>query len=184
MTIKLVTTTTLSILLLLSLQCFLQLGSYGPTFVIPNGTAQPSSNAINPTIEGTQTIEGTNERDTLYGTQNDDHIEGHNKDDIMYGHAGDDEIEGGKGDDLLYGEEGEDILQGETKNDKLFGGDGNDELDGGKGNDELIAEEGNDRLEGGLDADNFDCGLGKDIVVDFNKTQGDSIKVEGCEVIP
>ena len=59
-------------------------------------------------------------------------------------------------------------------NDCIFGNEGDDTVNGGDGNDNLI---------GGLGADSFECGEGdSDIVVDFNKSEGDSIQAD-CETI-
>ena len=62
-------------------------------------------------------IEGTDGRDRLTGTRNDDEI---------FGDAGNDKLIGRKGDDLLVGGEGHDRLNGGRGDDMLFGGDGDD----------------------------------------------------------
>jgi Ca2+-binding RTX toxin-like protein len=66
------------------------------------------------------------------------------------------------------------MIMGGEDNDCIFGNEGDDNLQGGNGNDNLI---------GGWGADTFECGVGDlDIVVDFNKSQGDLIKAD-CETV-
>ena len=65
----------------------------------------------------------------------------------------------------------------------LTGNTGNNVLDGGAGSDTLSGGKGVDRLSGGLDADKFDfnaivdsiVGADRDLVLDFNRGEGDRI---------
>lgn len=118
--------------------------------------------------------------------------------DLLQGGGGNDSLYGGGGDDRLAGAGGNDMLSGEAGNDKLFGNDGNDRLWGGNGYDELSGGAGNDLLDGGYDyfTDRMEGGTGADTfrvhkkiklfgwktfsenLVDFNKSQGDSIEYD------
>jgi len=116
-------------------------------------------------VAGADDCVGTNNPDTLNGSDVDDWIYGLSGDDKLYGNAGDDPIRGGKGNDTIRGGGGADFvaydLQGE---DKIYGGGGADFLvddsqrcapdcvgdrnllDGGEGNDYL---QGHNKLFGG-----------------------------------
>lgn len=111
------------------------------------------------------TINGTNGRDILIGTDQFDHIRGLGGDDFISGGEGDDYIEGEDGNDVLFGGTGGDRLLGGSGNDALFGGDaadflnggeGSDALYGGAGLDSLFGGEGRDFLKGGPDQDVFE----------------------------
>lgn len=67
------------------------------------------------------------------------------------------------------------VLLGGNGNDHLIGGHGDDLLVGGRGNDILAGGAGNDNLVGGPGADRFIVGQGKDVVTDFNPTEGDRL---------
>jgi Ca2+-binding RTX toxin-like protein len=88
---------------------------------------------------------------------------------------------------------GNDTLSGSAVNDFIKGGDGNDSLDGGMGSDNLSGNAGADDLYGGMGgADTLSGGEGpdnfiidaaaKDIVVDFNKAEGDRISLVGTNI--
>ncbi|MDX8496406.1 DUF5801 repeats-in-toxin domain-containing protein, partial [Mesorhizobium sp. VK22B] len=77
-------------------------------------------------------------------------------------------MQGTANDDILNGNGGNDILQGFAGADTLNGGDGNDILIGGAGH---------DTLTGGTGADTFkldDLNI-KDLIIDYNKAEGDQI---------
>ncbi|MFN7901968.1 MAG: calcium-binding protein, partial [Holosporales bacterium] len=86
------------------------------------------------------------------------------------GTSGNDTLEGGSSWDALRGKEGDDILFGGGSPDGLMGGAGNDTLDGGSGN---------DSYGGGAGKDTFIIGPnpGEDFILDFNKSDGDTIKI-------
>jgi Ca2+-binding RTX toxin-like protein len=133
-------------------------------------------------------IFGTQGRDTLPGTDQDDDIQGwaENGDpatdlgDLLSGRGGDDRLDGGGGDDTLRGGDGNDQLLGEGGADRLdgeggadqldgeggadqvFGGDGADQLDGGDGADRLYGEGGADQLDGEGGDDRLDGGADDD----------------------
>jgi Ca2+-binding RTX toxin-like protein len=62
-------------------------------------------------------------------------FEGGEGDDLVYGDRGNDILRGNAGDDRLYGGIGDDRLEGGTGNDWLSGGFGADTIDGGEGSD-------------------------------------------------
>lgn len=96
------------------------------------------------------------------GTDGKDDIEGTRENDLILGLAGNDDLEGKAGDDDLFGGAGRDDLDGDGGNDNLFGGAGNDDLRGGRGNDMLDGGEGNDELSGGRGSDTLSGGSGDD----------------------
>ncbi|MGB0467511.1 MAG: calcium-binding protein, partial [Pontibacterium sp.] len=89
-------------------------------------------------------LDGTENRDTLYGSYLADEIAAGADDDTLYAGHGDDRLLGGEGKDYLYGEGGDDVLLGGDGRDSLYGGSGDDVLDGGEGDDTLNGAEGND----------------------------------------
>jgi len=110
------------------------------------------------------TIVGTDQNDTIMGTEGDDVIValkgndtvfGLGGDDTICGNQGNDTINGGKGDDHLRGGNGNDTISGNRGNDTLRGRKGNDSLHGGRGDDSIRGDEGNDTCSGGngLDSD-------------------------------
>lgn len=114
---------------------------------------------------------GTDRKDWLFGTKEDDQLIGLDGNDRIWGRRGDDQIEagdgndrayGGKGDDEISGEEGNDRLYGEKGDDTIDGGEGNDRIWGGKGKDEIDGGEGRDRLHGGKGFDDISGGEGND----------------------
>lgn len=100
-----------------------------------------------------QPITGTQGRDYLYGTRDDDTLNALAGNDYLTGDAGSDTLNGGEGHDRLYGGADDDLLNGDAGNDSLFGGQGNDTLVGGEGNDYLYDYQGDNRLEGGAGDD-------------------------------
>jgi len=136
-------------------------------------------------------IVGTNGSDILKGTKNPDFI---------YGLAGDDILLGMGGSDYLDGENGNDVLDGGAGDDWLVGGLGNDILVGGAGNDILVGStlhfepDRNNQIDvliGGTGADTFAMvdpnfggetfylGEGFAVITDFNRLEGDKIKLSG-----
>ncbi|WP_202679228.1 ExeM/NucH family extracellular endonuclease [Skermanella mucosa] len=77
----------------------------------------------------------------------------------------------GNGNDVVRGLDGADTLLGGNGGDGLFGGSGNDRLDGGTGD---------DRLAGDAGADIFvvSRGGGKDMVLDFDLSEGDRLEID------
>lgn len=107
--------------------------------------------------------------------------------DAISGSAGADKFYGNGGHDFLYGAGGNDLLDGGTGNDTLYGGAGKDTIIGGDGNDWINGDGATlwgskDVLTGGKGADTFEFGYEsfgiRDVVKDFNTTQGDKIMVD------
>lgn len=132
--------------------------------------------------EGTEdgeTMLGTDGDDVCKGHGGDDDVEGAGGDDQLYGGAGDDRMFGRFGDDVMYGESGDDEMEGGRGNDRMFGGAGNDQMNGGYGNDRIDAGPGNDTvIARGGGTDTIDCGPGRDTVVADR-----SDRLRGCETV-
>ncbi|AGI23743.1 HlyJ hemolysin-like protein [Pseudomonas sp. ATCC 13867] len=79
------------------------------------------------------------------GTAAADSINGSDQNDTVYVGAGDDQVWAGSGEDRVYGEADSDYLDGQAGDDTLYGGDGNDQLMGGAGNDQLFGGTGDDK---------------------------------------
>jgi len=79
------------------------------------------------------------------GTAAADSINGSDQNDTVYVGAGDDQVWAGSGDDRVYGEAGSDYLDGQAGDDTLYGDIGNDQLMGGAGNDQLFGGTGDDK---------------------------------------
>jgi Ca2+-binding RTX toxin-like protein len=129
---------------------------------------------------------GTNQDDTLNGSDVRDRIYGKDGDDHMLGNDGNDGFSGGRGADTISGGDGLDNLNESGGADRLYGGGGDDDLTdlsfnngvddknrlyGGGGDDELIGQvklyggSGDDTLEaGGFDSTptTLDGGAGLD----------------------
>ncbi len=132
-----------------------------------------SADTVNAFVEATDIsrLVGTDHRDRLLGTNEDDQLIALDGNDVIRGRGGDDQIEAGDGNDRAFGGAGDDEISGEEGNDKLSGGKGDDVIEGGegkdwlfggKGKDELHGDEGNDRLFGGKGFDDLKGGEGND----------------------
>jgi Ca2+-binding RTX toxin-like protein len=71
-------------------------------------------------------IVGTNGRDVLNGTAEDDRLVGQGGSDNLNGQGGNDSLYGGLGDDIVNGGDGNDLLEGGRGRDQLNGGNGID----------------------------------------------------------
>jgi CSLREA domain-containing protein len=104
--------------------------------------------ALHPNCEvGRFIFVGTDARDTLSGSEEDDlllgelgrdSLSGLGAGDCLDGGAGKDKLRGGEGNDVLYGGPGRDSLFGQTGRDELYGGTGGGKLNGGPGDDQLL----------------------------------------------
>jgi len=139
---------------------------------------------------GQETLNGSNDADTIMGGGINEWIKGLAGNDIIFGMGGDDNIDGGADNDLLFGNEGSDFIGGDTGNDTICagkdndavfgsegddylrgdigndivaGGDGNDSIFGGKDEDILLGEDGQDYILGNLGNDTINAGNGNDI---------------------
>ncbi|KRA65857.1 hypothetical protein ASD79_00815 [Caulobacter sp. Root655] len=72
------------------------------------------------------TVQGTDDANTILTGSGDDALEGRGGDDILTAGSGNDILIGGAGDDVLTAGSGDDVLFGNTGTDILDGGEGND----------------------------------------------------------
>jgi Ca2+-binding RTX toxin-like protein len=89
-------------------------------------------------------------------------FEGGEGDDVVYGERGNDILRGGPGNDQLFGGIGDDLLQGGSGDDRLAGGFGFDSIDGEGDNDYVRGDSTIDRLfdsGGGIDTLSFSTGI-------------------------
>src|SRR4051794_342640 len=89
-------------------------------------------------------------------------FEGGEGDDVVYGERGNDTLRGGAGNDQLFGGIGDDLLEGGPGNDRLAGGFGTDSIDGQEGDDYVRGDSTIDRLfdtGGGTDTLSFATGI-------------------------
>ena len=96
--------------------------------------------------------------------------------DKIYGLGGNDTIYGYAGDDILDGGEGNDTINGGRGNDLILGGAGDDTIIDNNGVNTIFGDEGNDTIIGGDINDFIDGGNGNDIITDsygFNSIKGD-----------
>jgi glucose/arabinose dehydrogenase len=116
-------------------------------------------------------VTGTEGPDRLNGTAEKDYIYGYGGADIISGLEAGDQIRGGNGDDTIHGDKGNDRIRAGSGNDMIFGDDGNDVL---------IAGRGDDTLTGGSGKDIFNCGEGNDTVTDASTADNDNVTAT-CE---
>jgi Ca2+-binding RTX toxin-like protein len=138
---------------------------------------------------GASFLTGDDGNDAINGGSGFDRTNGNAGADTVHGNAGDDWVTGGKDNDQLFGDDGNDILNGNLGNDTaqggpgadtVRGGQGDDVLAGGQGSDYITGDLGNDTMTGGLGADTFRAfaGGGADVILDFNRAEGDRIVLD------
>lgn len=132
--------------------------------------------SISTLMTGSDTLEGSNGRDVLYGFAGDDNI---------FGNGGNDRLYGGTGNDRVFGTRGSNYLEGNSGNDRLVGAEGADVLRGGRGSDSLVGGDGDDRLAGGAGRDYLHGGEGDDDFVFYANGARDIIYdlAEGDQVL-
>ena len=151
--------------------------------------------------QGQDTLLGGSGQDELYGGQDDDELLGNEDEDLIYGNKGSDSIYGGKDDDWIYGNEDEDLIHGNKGNDSIYGGKDDDSIYGNEGSDYIYGNRGNDSIWAGQDddwidggegddllwgnkgADLFHLSAGDDVIFDFSADEGDSLEVEGSQML-
>ena len=115
---------------------------------------------------GSDTIQGV---ESLFGTNSADALTGNNSASTISGLSGDDVIHGAAGVDTLLGGDGHDVVHGDGSADRVFGGDGPDIVNGddavdirvdGEGGDDIVFggagdERLGDRIQGGDGAHDF-----------------------------
>jgi len=145
---------------------------------------------------GDDAILGGDGNDWIQDSSGDNALSGGAGSDRVYAGAGDDTVAGGEDADVIYGEAGADTLLGDAGADILFGGAGSDSLDGGAG-DDLLGGGSPANQWGGYEAGNFGIwlavqpgdangddtyrfgrGAGRDIVVDRDRTAGNTDTIE------
>jgi Ca2+-binding RTX toxin-like protein len=130
--------------------------------------------------EGNDRIHGGFGFDDVHGNQGDDTVSGGHGDDWVVGGKDDDQLFGDEGADIVYGNLGDDTCEGGTGADLVRGGQANDVLAGGDGNDFLSGDLGDDTVTGGAGADVFNSfgAAGLDRVTDFNRAEGDRVRLD------
>lgn len=139
--------------------------------------------------DGMDYLRGEDGDDVIYGGFGFDDVHGNMGNDTVSGGQGGDWVVGGKDNDRLTGDEGDDIVYGNLGADTCDGGTGADLVRGGQGDDLLAGGAGNDFLSGDLGEDTMSGGAGADIfnsfgtagtdrVTDFNRAEGDRVRLE------
>lgn len=129
---------------------------------------------------GNDQIWGGAGRDDLQGNTGNDTVSGGEDADWVVGGQGDDQLFGNPGDDVVLGNLGQDFAAGGAGADIVRGGQGDDVVRGGLGDDLVSGDRGSDTLTGGAGADVFNsfAGAGLDRIEDFNRAEGDRLKLE------
>ena len=130
--------------------------------------------------EGDDLIVGGAAFDDAHGNMGDDTVHGGAGDDWVVGGKDNDRLFGDDGHDLVYGNLGDDTAEGGAGNDVVLGGQGDDVVRGGDGDDYVSGDRGDDVMSGGLGADSFHgfVGMGRDVVTDFNRAEGDVVRLD------
>ena len=130
--------------------------------------------------DGDDVIYGGFAFDDVHGNQGNDTVSGGDGGDWVVGGKDNDSLSGDAGDDIVYGNLGNDTGDGGTGNDLVRGGQGDDVLRGGDGADFISGDLGSDTLTGGLGADTFNSfgDAGVDRVTDFNRAEGDRVRLD------
>jgi len=139
--------------------------------------------------DGTDYLRGEEGDDVIHGGFGFDDVHGNMGNDTVSGGQGGDWVVGGKDNDVLTGDDGDDIVFGNLGADTCDGGSGADLVRGGQGDDLLAGGAGNDFLSGDLGEDTISGGAGADIfnsfgaagtdrVTDFNRAEGDRVRLE------
>ncbi|WP_244492525.1 Ig-like domain-containing protein, partial [Aureimonas sp. AU22] len=131
--------------------------------------------------QGNDTLYGGKDDDAIYGGKDDDYIEGNLGNDYIEGNLGNDVVNGNQGNDTVLGNQGNDTVHGGQGDDLVHGGQGDDMVFGDRGDDRIWGDLGNDTLTGGEGADTFlfAQASGNDIIVDFNRAEGDRLDFQG-----
>jgi Ca2+-binding RTX toxin-like protein len=130
--------------------------------------------------EGNDNIQGGTGFDDINGNMGNDTASGGAGDDWVVGGKDNDSLSGDAGGDLVYGNLGDDTLEGGAGNDVVLGGQGNDLVSAGDGVDYVSGDRGDDTMSGGAGADTFHgfVAMGRDVVTDFNRAEGDVVRLD------
>ncbi|CAN7384637.1 calcium-binding protein [Phenylobacterium sp. LjRoot225] len=160
--------------------------------------------ADNDTLDGgagADRLDGGAGANVLFGQDGDDYIIGGADFNRVNGNKGNDTVVGASnvgdwllggqgadslqaqastGQNIMNGNIGNDTVTGGAGNDTLRGGQGNDVIQGGAGDDLLFGDLGSNTLTGGAGADIYRnaAGPGLDLITDFNRSEGDSIRID------
>ena len=160
--------------------------------------------------DGDDTITGDAGNDKLWGDGGNDSISGGEGDDMIWDRMGEDVLDGGEGNDILISrsDAGEPDIAQETDESKVYPDqpflDADDTLIGGLGSDtfrfELLLDAKDEIVEKHADPitgkvnwrkvahendnvhDHWVNGIGNDTILDFNKSEGDQIRIAGHTV--
>ncbi len=145
------------------------------------GTAVLGTASVTATIanDDLATITGSNSKDNIKGSDNDDVISAGDGDDKVKGQDGDDVIIGGDGDDKLDGGDDDDVILGGDGDDKIKDKDGDTIVDGGDGDDSIKVKDGDTIIDGGSGDDEIKAGKGDDIFIFKAGNDKDEIKKFG-----
>ncbi len=141
------------------------------------------ANSISETLngwEGIDKIYGLGGNDTIYGYAGDDILDGGEGNDTINGGRGNDLILGGAGDDTIIDNYGVNTIFGGEGNDTIIGGDINDFIDGGNGNDIMTDSYGFNSIKGGDGNDTItsqgiiEGGKGDDVITASDYISGDT----------
>jgi len=122
--------------------------------VAPPGVEEVKAGAGNDTIVAAPIAASASCPDGCHLGVGSQTFEGGEGNDVVFGERGNDTLRGGSGDDQLFGGIGDDLLQGGPGNDRLVGGFGADSIDGEEGDDYVRGDSTIDRI--------FDTGGGTD----------------------
>lgn len=160
------------------------LGANLENLILRDNAVIGTGNALNNVIRGNttlnDTLNGGDGNDTLYGSGGDDKLSGGGGDDLLYGGAGADTIAGGAGTDVIESGSGNDKIEGGSGDDRINTGSGDDIINAGSGLDTLDGGSGLDQMNGGTGNDTYllKRGYGQDVIVDFDKTIGNTDSIQ------
>ncbi|TFW16539.1 tandem-95 repeat protein [Massilia arenosa] len=114
----------------------------------------PDGSGLGRVINGTEarnTLTGTLDNDVINGLGGADTLSGDDGDDVLNGGADNDTLNGNAGNDVLNGDDGDDVLSDDAGSNRMYGGDGNDTFnswnssshqlfDGGAGDDRFTIQ--------------------------------------------
>ncbi|QOG11363.1 Ig-like domain-containing protein [Arcobacter sp. FWKO B] len=125
-----------------------------------------SASKSNITLAELHLLAKTNtEKGIIEGSDNVDTIHGTNSDNRIYGFDGDDKIYTGEGNNLVRAGSGDDVIYSGSGNNIIYGGSGNDTIISEGGKDLLFGEEGNDKFVFDAQTSYIDGGEGYDTLI-------------------
>lgn len=116
------------------------------------------------------TIEGTENNDTIYGSNLDENIQTFGGDDTIYAYRGNDFIDGGQGRDRIISDGGNNTIIGGLGNDYIQTQNGADTISAGAGSDYISAGNGDDTIMAGSEGS-----MGNDSMMGYVAEDNDSI---------